>query len=211
MTGLSHVSTRRHTARPAYVAESAQVEEGATCGPGTQVWDLATVRSGAVVGAQCVIGRGAYLGPGVVVGDRVKIQNQALIYEPAVIEDGAFVGPAVVFTNDTYPRAVTPEGRPKTSDDWEPVGVTLREGAAVGARAVCVAPVVIGRWASVAAGAVVTRDVADHALVIGVPARQVGWVGRSGVPLVSDTRDRWICPVTAEVYVEVDGRLEEAR
>ncbi len=211
MSGLSHVSARRAAVRPAHVAESAQVEPGSTCGPSTQVWDLATVREGASIGAECVIGRGAYIGPGVVVGDRVKIQSQALIYEPAVLEDGAFVGPAVVFTNDTYPRAVNPDGSLKTGGDWTAVGVTVREGAAIGARAVCVAPVTIGRWASVGAGSVVTRDVPDHALVVGTPARQVGWVGRSGVPLVSDTRDRWICPVSGEVYVQVDGRLEDAR
>lgn len=195
----------------ALVAPTATVEDGARIGPGAQVWDQAVVRSGAQVGARTILGRHVYLGPGVVVGDRVKIQNHALIYEPAVLEDGAFVGPAVVFTNDTYPRAVNPDGTLKTGGDWEAVGVTVREGAAIGARAVCVAPVTIGRWASVGAGAVVTRDVPDHALVVGTPARQVGWVGRSGVPLVSDTRDRWICPVSGETYVQIDGRLEEVR
>ena len=211
MTGLPRVNVRRALARPAHVAESAQVEQGATCGPGTQVWDLATVREGAVIGAECVIGRGAYIGPGVVVGDRVKIQNQALVYEPARLEDGAFVGPAAVFTNDTYPRSVNPDGSLKSGADWEAVGVTVREGASIGARAVCVAPVTIGRWASVGAGAVVTRDVPDHALVVGTPARRIGWVGRSGVPLVSDTHDRWICPASGEVYLEHEGRLEEVR
>lgn len=211
MTGLSRVSGGRAIARRSYVAESAQVEPGSTCGPGTQVWDLATVREGAVIGAECVVGRGAYIGPGVVIGDRVKIQNQALVYEPARLEDGAFVGPAVVFTNDTYPRSVNRDGSLKSGDDWTAVGVTVREGASIGARAVCVAPVTIGRWASVGAGSVVTRDVPDHALVVGVPAHRIGWVGRSGVPLVSDNRDRWICPVSGEVYVEINGRLEEAR
>lgn len=211
MTGMSPVGARRAPARPAYVAESAQVERGSSCGPATQVWDLATVRAGASLGAECVVGRGAYIGPGVVVGDRVKIQNQALVYEPAVLEDGAFVGPAVVLTNDTYPRAVNPDGTPKTGADWEAVGVTVRTGASIGARAVCVAPVTIGRWASVGAGSVVTRDVPDHALVVGVPARRVGWVGRSGVPLVSDSGDRWVCPVSGQVYIENDARLEELR
>ncbi|MDZ5660567.1 N-acetyltransferase [Nocardioides sp. zg-1308] len=209
MTTLSHPKPRR--AGGAFVAPTATVEDGARVGPGSQVWDLSVVRAGAEVGADTVLGRGVYIGPGARLGERCKVQNQALVYEPAVLEDGVFIGPAVVLTNDTYPRAVTPEGRLKGSDDWEAVGVTVREGAAVGARAVCIAPVTIGRWASVGAGAVVTRDVPDHALVVGAPARRVGWVGRSGVPLVSDTRDRWICPVSAEVYVEIDGRLEEAR
>ena len=209
MTTLS--DPQAPTGADAFIAQTATVEDGASVGPGAQVWDQAVVRAGAEVGAETILGRQVYLGPGVVVGARVKIQNQALIYEPAVLEDGAFVGPAAVFTNDTYPRAVNPDGSLKTGSDWEAVGVTVREGAAIGARAVCVAPVTIGRWASVGAGSVVTRDVPDHALVVGTPARQVGWVGRSGVPLVSDTRDRWICSVSGEVYVQIDGRLEEAR
>ena len=127
------------------------------------------MREGARVGEDCIIGRGAYVGPGVVVGDRCKIQNHALLYEPAVLEDGVFVGPAVVFTNDYFPRAVTPEGLLKSADDWHAVGVTVRTGASIGARAVCIAPVTIGAWAMVAAGAVVTSDVAPFALVVGRP------------------------------------------
>ncbi len=193
----------------ARVMPGASVEPGAGLGPGTTVWDLATVREGARVGAHCVVGRGAYLGPGVRVGNNVKIQNQALIYEPAELEDGAFVGPAVVLTNDTYPRAVTPEGRLKTADDWEAVGVHVGAGASLGARSVCVAPVRIGRWALVAAGAVVVRDVPDHALVVGVPARRVGWVGRAGVPLLDEGEGRFRCPRTGVLHQEHEGRLTE--
>ena len=159
---------------------SADVDPAAKVGDRTQVWHLAQLREEVHVGSDCVIGRGAYLGPGVRVGDRCKIQNHALVYEPAVIADGAFVGPAVVFTNDLNPRAVTPAGSLKGADDWECVGVVVEEGASVGARAVCVAPVRIGAWAMVAAGAVVTRDVPAYALVAGVPARQIGWVDRAG-------------------------------
>lgn len=192
------------------VAPSASVEPGASLGAGTSVWDLATVRQDASVGANCVIGRGVYLGPGVRVGNNVKIQNQALIYEPAELEDGAFVGPAVVLTNDTYPRAVTPEGRLKTAEDWEAVGVRVGEGASLGARSVCVAPVRIGRWALVAAGAVVVRDVPDFALMVGVPARRVGWVGRAGVPLVDEGEGRFRCPTTGRLHEERDGALTES-
>lgn len=209
MTTLSH--PKNHKAAATVVAPTATVEDGARVGPGVQVWDQSVVRAGAEVGAGTIVGRHVYIGPGARLGERCKVQNHALVYEPAVLEDGVFIGPAVVLTNDTYPRAVTPDGRLKGTEDWEAVGVTVREGASVGACAVCVAPVTIGRWASVGAGSVVTRDVPDHALVVGVPARKIGWVGRSGVPLVSDTRDRWICPVSGEVYVELDGRLEEAR
>ncbi len=202
---------RPHPRTSAVIAPAATVEPGASVGPGAQVWDGAVVRAGAEVGADTILGRGVYVGPGARLGERCKVQNQALVYEPAVIGDGVFIGPAVVLTNDTYPRAVTPDGRRKGAEDWQAVGVTIEEGASVGARAVCVAPVRIGRWASVGAGAVVTRDVPDHALVVGTPARQVGWVGRSGVPLVSDTGDRWICPASGQVYIEIDARLEEER
>ncbi len=184
------------------IAPGADVDPRAAVGPGTRVWHLAQVREDAVVGADCVVGRGAYLGPGVRVGDRCKIQNHAQVYEPAVLEDGAFVGPAAVLTNDLHPRAVNPDGTLKQPHDWQAVGVVVRAGASVGARAVCVAPVVVGRWALVAAGAVVTRDVPDHALVAGVPARRVGWVGRAGERLVPDGPGRWRCPVSGDAYVE---------
>lgn len=188
----------------ARVLESADVDPTARLGDGTTVWHLAQVRDGVVVGDECIIGRGAYLGSGVVLGDRCKVQNHALVYEPAVVEDGVFLGPAVVLTNDTFPRAVNPDGTLKSAHDWTPVGVTVRRGASVGARAVCVAPVTIGRWATVAAGAVVTRDVPDFALVAGVPARRIGWVGRAGQRLVDAGGGRWTCPATDDVYTQTD-------
>jgi acetyltransferase-like isoleucine patch superfamily enzyme len=199
------------TEGPVRIAATADVDDQAQVGDGTQVWHLAQIREDAVVGEECIIGRGAYVGPGVRIGNRVKLQNHALVYEPAVLEDGVFVGPAVVLTNDTYPRSVTPDGRLKRGDDWTPVGVTVREGASIGARAVCVAPVTIGRWAMVAAGAVVVQDVPDFALVAGVPARFLRWVGRAGVPLepVDGTSDRWRCPQTGSLYVESNGALTE--
>jgi UDP-2-acetamido-3-amino-2,3-dideoxy-glucuronate N-acetyltransferase len=193
----------------ARVAAGADVAPSASLGTGTSVWQLATVREDVSIGQNCVIGRGAYLGPGVTLGNNVKVQNHALIYEPATLADGAFVGPAVVFTNDTNPRAVTPEGRLKTADDWDAVGVTVREGASVGARAVCVAPVVVGRWAMVAAGAVVTRDVPDYALVAGVPARRIGWVGRAGLRLTDEGGGCFRCPRTGTLHQERDGELTE--
>src|SRR3954447_2065906 len=145
------------------VMPTADVDEKAAIGAGTTVWHLAQVREDATVGTDCVIGRGAYVGPGVVVGNNVKLQNYALVYEPARLADGVFIGPAVVLTNDTYPRAVNPDGSAKSAHDWDPVGVTVERGASIGARAVCVAPVTVGAWSLVGAGSVVVRDVPAHA------------------------------------------------
>lgn len=188
----------------AHLVETADVSEDATIGDGSRVWHLAQIREGAVLGENCIIGRGAYIGPAVELGDNCKIQNYALVYEPAKLSSGVFIGPAAVLTNDLHPRAINPDGTQKSASDWDMVGVTLEEGASVGARAVCVAPVTIGAWAMVAAGAVVTKDVAPHALVVGVPARQIGWVGHAGVKLEDAGGGRLRCPATGDVF-EVAG------
>lgn len=194
----------------AVIATSADLDDDVTIGAGSRVWHLAQVRRGARLGENVIVGRGAYIGTGVNVGDNCKIQNYALVYEPAELADGAFVGPAAVLTNDEYPRAVGSDGQSKSADDWTAVGVSVGTGASIGARAVCVAPVRIGRWAMVAAGAVVVNDVPDYALVVGVPARQIGWVGEAGQRLENGGGNTWICPETRQVFTEVGGVLSPA-
>ncbi|MDJ1370963.1 acyltransferase [Gulosibacter molinativorax] len=191
------------------IEASADISSEAHVGEGTTIWHLAHVREDARLGKNCILGRGAYVGPGVTLGDNCKVQNYALVYEPAVLEDGVFIGPAVVLTNDTYPRAINPDGSLKSADDWDAVGVTIQQGAAIGARAVCVAPVTIGAWAMVAAGAVVNKDVPDFALMVGVPARQLGWVGKTGHRLKLEG-DVWVCPDTGDRFVENEGMLSPA-
>lgn len=195
-----------------HIEMTADVDDSAELGGGTRVWHLAQIREDAVIGRNCTIGRGAYIGRGVRVGDNVKIQNYALVYEPAILADGTFIGPAAVLTNDPRPRAIKPDGSPKRSGDWQPTGVQVEEGASIGAQAVCVAPVKIGRWSLVAAGAVVVAEVSDFTLVAGNPARVVGWIGKTGERLIPEGRNRWRCPVTGEPFRQIADRMcDEAR
>jgi acetyltransferase-like isoleucine patch superfamily enzyme len=183
---------------------TADVADSAVVADSARIWHYAQVREGAAIGENCVVGRGAYIGTGVEVGDNCKIQNYALVYEPASLADGVFVGPAVVFTNDRFPRAVNEDGTPKSASDWDAVGVIVREGASIGARSVCIAPVTIGAWALVGSGSTVIKDVSDYALVVGNPARRIGWVGRAGHPLVEQADGLLACPVTGRLYRQVD-------
>ena len=185
------------------ILPSADVDSSATLGDGSSIWHLAQIRDQVVLGANCIIGRGAYIGSGVILGDNCKVQNYALVYEPAQIGNGVFIGPAVVLTNDQFPRAVNSDLSRKSGSDWDAVGVTIHDGASIGARAVCVAPVTIGKWALVAAGAVVTRDVPDFALVAGVPAKRIRWVGRAGVPLEEIGDNYFRCPQDQSTYRQI--------
>lgn len=189
------------------IQPSADVDDRASLGTGTTVWHLAQVREGATLGERCIVGRGAYVDAGVRIGRNVKIQNHALVYAPATLGDGVFVGPAAVLTNDVYPRSVTPDGELKGGDEWDAAGVTADEGASIGARAVILAGVSVGAWALVGAGAVVIRDVPPHGLVVGNPARRIGWVGRTGRRLEAEADGRWRCPDEDLRYEERAGAL----
>lgn len=193
------------SAQPGFVHDTADVAASAHIAEGTKVWHYAQIREDASIGRNCIVGRGAYIGSGVEVGENCKIQNYALVYEPARLGRGVFIGPAVVLTNDHFPRAINADGTPKSADDWEHVGVDIHEGASIGASATCVAPVTIGRWALVGSGSVVIKDVPAFALVVGSPARRVGWVGTAGHPLSPNDDGLWECPVTGALYREVSS------
>ena len=180
------------------VAVSAQIGEGAA------IWDYAKIREDCQLGENVIIGRGVYIGNGVRIDANCKIQNYALVYEPAILEAGVFIGPGVILTNDQYPRAVNPDGSQKDTGDWQATGVKVCEGASIGAGSICIAPVEIGAWALVAAGSTVVDNVPAFALVAGVPAKRVRWVGKSGVPLLSEGAGYFVCPKSGARYLECD-------
>ncbi|MGD0765482.1 MAG: acyltransferase [Dehalococcoidia bacterium] len=182
----------------------AEVSPQAKVGPKTNVWSGAQIREGAVVGDECNIGKDVYIDKDVVVGNKVKIQNRASLYRGVSVEDGAFIGPHVAFINDRYPRSITPEGRVRTEDDWEPEPTVVRYGASIGAGSVIMLGVTIGRWAMVGAGSLVTRGVPEQALVKGSPARVTGYVCKCGHPLLppegTGAGGEWRCPDCGASY-----------
>lgn len=191
------------------VAATAVIEEDVVIGPGSRVWDLAQVRRGAVIGSDCVIGRNVFIDAGVVIGDRCKVQNNVLLYAPARLADGVFVGPGAIVTNDRVPRAVDEQGRLKDAGGWTAAGVVIERGASIGAGAVVVAGLTVGAWAIVGAGAVVTRDVPSHALVVGNPAKRIGWIGRTGARLRVEAEGLLVCPDTGARFRVSADHLED--
>ncbi|PIN76095.1 hypothetical protein COV17_03295 [Candidatus Woesearchaeota archaeon CG10_big_fil_rev_8_21_14_0_10_36_11] len=163
-----------------FIHETASVSEKAVIGTRTKVWHYAQVREHAVIGSDCVLGKNVYIDHGVKIGNNVKIQNNVSVFNEADIHDGVFIGPHVCFTNDKYPRSITPEGDLKSATDWKTYKTVIHYGASIGANATLVPGVTIGKWACIGAGTVVTKDVPDYALVIGNPGKVVGYVTEQG-------------------------------
>lgn len=179
---------------------TASVSNETEIGEGTRVWNQAQIRENTRIGKNCIIGKDVYIDFDVEIGDNVKIQNGALLYHGVILESGVFVGPGVIFTNDKRPRAINPDGSLKGNDDWEVGQSRICYGSSIGAGAVILPNVTIGSFALVAAGAVVTRDVPDHALVVGNPARQVGYVCKCAARLVDDGNGNFHCSSCQEQY-----------
>jgi UDP-2-acetamido-3-amino-2,3-dideoxy-glucuronate N-acetyltransferase len=181
---------------------SAVVDEGARIGDGSRIWHFAHVCAGARIGAGVSLGQGTFVGNKVTIGDRCKVQNNVSIYDNVTLEAGVFCGPSMVFTNVHNPRALV-----ERKDEYRET--LVREGATLGANCTIVCGATIGRYAFVGAGAVVVRDVPDFALMVGVPARQIGWMSAHGVrldlPVEGDGGAR--CAATGETYRMVDGRV----
>ena len=179
------MATQDKLAGSPFVHATALVEDGAAIGTGSKIWHQAQVRSGARIGERCILGKGVFVDFDVVIGDDCKLQNYACIYHGVRLGRGVFVGPLAVFTNDRYPRSVTPAFAPLRDGDWEVGETAVDDGAAIGANATIIPGVHIGKWAVVGAGALVTRDVQAYSLVLGSPARFARYVCACGRP-VSD-------------------------
>ena len=192
-----------------FISSTATVDESVTIGNGCKIWHGSQIRENVQLGQNVIIGSNVYLGPGVRIGSNSKIQNNAQIYEPAIIHDGVFIGPGVIFTNDRNPRAVNPDKSQKNPSDWEQVGVIVGEGASIGAGAVCVGQAEIGMWSLVGAGSIVVSNIPNFALVVGIPARQIGWVGKAGVRLIEKNSETFFCPKSETIYRLIGKILKE--
>lgn len=189
------------TAHP-NVHPSAIVDAGAVIGEGSHVWHFAHVCGGARIGAGCSLGQNVFVGNGAVIGDRVKIQNNVSVYDAVVLENDVFCGPSMVFTNVHNPRALV-----ERKDEYR--DTLVREGATLGANCTVVCGTTIGRYAFVGAGAVVTADVPDFALVAGVPARRIGWMSAHGtrLDLPANGDGDAVCAATGDIYRLRGGRV----
>ena len=202
--------------KSATIHTTVDLEADVSIGPGTSVWNRAQIRMGARIGRDSIIGRDVFIDEGVTIGDRVKVQNGALIYHGVTVGDGVFIGPGAILTNDRRPRATNAQGGLARAADWQVSPIRIASGASIGAGAIVVAGRDVGPNAMVGAGAVVTRDVPGHALVVGNPARRIGWVCICAERLIVSTRspalerrepddDELVCPACHRHFARSHG------
>ena len=183
-----------------FVHESSYVDDGSRIGAGTKIWHFSHVMSGCVIGQNCNIGQNVVISPDVVLGDNCKIQNNVSVYTGVRCEQDVFLGPSMVFTNVINPRAAV-----SRKDEYRPT--LLKRGCSVGANATIVCGHTLGAYCLIGAGSVVTKDVPDFALMVGNPARRIGWVSRHGEKLQFDAQGLAVCPATGEKYRLQDGAV----
>lgn len=179
---------------------SAVIDEGSQIGSGTKIWHFSHIMGGCSIGNNCNIGQNVVISPGVTVGNRVKIQNNVSLYTGVICEDDVFIGPSAVFTNVINPRSAV-------SRREEYLQTTIGQGASIGANATIICGHSIGRFAFIGAGAVVSRDVPDYAIVYGNPARQKGWMSEFGIKLIFDAEGLSVCPETKQEYRILNGKV----
>lgn len=187
-----------------FAHETAIVDEGAIIGVGTKIWHFSHIMSDCSIGEQCNIGQNVVVSPQVVLGRNVKIQNNVSVYTGVVCEDDVFLGPSMVFTNVINPRS-------HVNRKAEYARTLVKRGASIGANATVVCGNNIGAYALIGAGAVITKDVKDFALVVGNPAKQIGWVSEYGHKLKFDSNNRAFCPETAQEYELKDGEVKRVK
>ncbi len=182
-----------------FVHESSYIDEGVSIGKGTKIWHFCHIQKGARLGERCTLGQNVNISNNVIIGNDVKIQNNVSVYEGVELEDYVFCGPSMVFTNDLTPRSKYPKGNARYQK------TLVKHGASIGANATIVAGITIGRWAMIAAGAVVVKDVLDYALIAGVPAKRIGWICECGTMLKNGLQ----CTTCGRVYKLTNGVLAE--
>lgn len=185
-----------------HIHPSAELGEGVQVGDGTKVWHFVQIRPRVHIGDNCILGRDVYIDEDVRIGNNVKIQNRVSIYKDCILEDGVFVGPHVVFTNDQFPRAINPDGTLKSAEDWAAGSTKVRTGASIGASSVILPSKEIGAFALIGAGSVVTRDVGAHHIVVGNPARLVGFACFCGHKLEKSSEIQLECPSCSRQFTE---------
>lgn len=186
--------------------ESAYVDEGCIIGKDTKIWHFSHIQKGAKIGMNCILGQNVNVGPGVIIGNYCKIQNNVSVYEGVILEDYVFCGPSMVFTNILNPKCKYPQQGKEFY-----LKTLVQEGASIGANATIVCGNIIGKHSSIGAGAVVTKDVPDYALMVGIPARQAGWVSEAGNKIIFDEKGFAYCEKSKKKYQLIKGKVSEIK